>query len=194
MSMEIQNASKEHAPDLAYLINLAGEGMPEYLWRQLCEENESPLEVGARRAATEEGSFSYLNSKVCIEDGEVLGMIISYRQPNPYDVSNIDDYPEIVQPLVRLEAMAPGSWYINALATYDRHRGKGVARRLIIHAEDQARLESCQLMSIIVASENTRARNLYEHLGYAVLSSLPVLKYPGCLHSGEWLLMTRSVI
>lgn len=191
--MVILNADKEHASDLAYLINLAGEGMPEYLWRQLCEENESPLDVGARRSATEEGSFSYLNAKICIEDGEVLGMIISYRQPDPYDLSNIDDYPEIVQPLVRLEAMAPGSWYINALATYDRHRGKGVARRLIIHTEDQARLEGCQSMSIIVASENTRAKNLYEHLGYAVLSSLPVLKYPGCLHGGEWLLMTRSV-
>jgi hypothetical protein len=29
--MEILNASKEHAPDMAFLINLAGEGMPEYL-------------------------------------------------------------------------------------------------------------------------------------------------------------------
>ena len=44
-------ATKEHAPALAYLINLAGEGIPAYLWQSQAKNGESPLEVGIRRAA-----------------------------------------------------------------------------------------------------------------------------------------------
>lgn len=191
--MKITGADKEHAADLAYLINLAGEGIPEYLWQALAEENESPLEVGAKRAARESGSFSYLNAKVCVEKGDVCGMIISYRQPDPYDLSSIEDYPEIVRPMVKLEAEVPGSWYINALATSEAHRGKGVASGLIADAEKQALDTQCNKMSIIVASENIRAKKLYTHLGFKVINKLPVVPYPGCLHGGEWQLMTKDV-
>ena len=51
--MEIRNASRENAGDLAYLINLAGEGIPEYLWQGMVEGGESALDVGARRATKE---------------------------------------------------------------------------------------------------------------------------------------------
>ena len=191
--MKIIDAGKEHATDLAYLINLAGEGIPEYLWQDLAEQNESPLEVGAKRAARESGSFSYLNAKVCVENGDVCGMIISYRQPDPYELSNLEDYPEIVRPMVKLEAEVPGSWYVNALATYEAHRGKGVASILIADAEKQALEARCNKMSIIVASENTQAKNLYAYLGFETISKLPVVPYPGCLHGGEWQLMVKDI-
>ena len=49
--MEIKHAEKENARDLAQLINIAGEGIPVYLWRLMIEANESWLDVGTRRAA-----------------------------------------------------------------------------------------------------------------------------------------------
>lgn len=49
--MEIVSATVALAPRLAYLINLAGEGLPEYLWSGMAEADESPLDVGSRRAA-----------------------------------------------------------------------------------------------------------------------------------------------
>ena len=189
--VEIIKAKKVHATDLAYLINLAGEGIPEYLWRSLAEGDESALEVGAKRASRDQGSFSYLNAKVCVEDNEVLGMIISYQQPDPYDLSAISDYPEIVRPMVLLEAQAPGSWYINALATFESHRGKGVARHLVADAERQAEAAHCNAISIIVSSANTQARELYDYLGYSIIEAEPVVEYPGCLYGGDWLLMTK---
>lgn len=190
--MEIVNAKKEHAADLAYLINLAGEGIPAYLWQPHATGNESALDVGTKRAARDHGSFSYLNARVCVEGAEVLGMIISYRQPDPYDVSAILDYPPILRPMVALEAKAPGSWYINALATHEWHRGKGVASSLIADAEQQADDAQCEVISIIVASENVQAKGLYEHLGYSVVGRESVVDYPGCLHGGQWMLMTKS--
>lgn len=191
--MIIDNADKTQAADLAYLINLAGEGIPEYLWAGMAVEGQSAMAMGALRAAREEGGFSYRNARVCMEGEKLLGMIIAYRQPQPYDISDIEDYPEIVQPLVRLEAMAPGSWYINAVATFEQHRGQGVARTLLQEAEDKARRDNCAQMSLIVASENLGAKKLYLYLGYVEQARLPVITYPGCLHGGEWILMVKTL-
>ena len=191
--MEIRNASRENAGDLAYLINLAGEGIPEYLWQGMVEGGESALDVGARRAARDEGGFSYTKARICVADGALLGMILSYRQPDPYQTGNLSDYLELVRPLVQLEARAPGSWYVNAVATFEQHRGKGVGRKLMADAEEQARAQGCSLMSLIVASENAGARRLYQRLGFDDAASLPVVPYPGALHGGSWVLMLKRV-
>ena len=191
--MEIRNASREHATDLAYLINLAGEGIPEYLWRSMIDGNETALEVGARRAAREEGGFSYTKARICVEDGALLGMILSYRQPEPYDTGPLDQLPEVVRPLIELEARAPGSWYVNAVATYESHRGRGVGRKLMADAESSASAVGCGTLSLIVASENAGARRLYRALGYADAASLPVVPYPGALHGGDWVLMLKRL-
>lgn len=192
-AVEIRDAVESDARDLAYLINLAGEGLPEYLWRGMAEGNESPLEVGARRAARTSGNFSYANARVCAEGDVLLGMILAYRQPEPYEVGDLSEYPEVVRPAVLLESKAPGSWYVNAIATYEEHRGKGVARRLMEDTTARARSEGCELLSLIVASENTPAKRMYERLGFEAVDAMPVAAYPGCRHGGDWILMTRPV-
>lgn len=192
--MHIQNALKAHAGDLAYLINLAGEGIPEYLWQRMAESGEAPLEVGARRAARDEGNFSYLNARICVEHGALLGMSLCYRLPNCCEASEVSDYPDIVQPLVQLEARVPGSFYINAIATYEAHRGKGVGRSLMKDAEVRARSAGCDTLSLIVASRNTGATRLYEYLGYRAIASIPVVPCAGGIQGGEWLLMVKRLV
>ena len=98
-----------------------------------------------------------------------------------------------MQPLVELEAGAPGSWYINAIATFENHRGKGVARKLIEEAQRQAQSQGCDRISLIVASENTGAKRLYEKLGYRDVSSRPVVPFPGFAHGGDWVLMVKQI-
>lgn len=191
--MEIRDAVKADARQLAYLINLAGEGLPEYLWRSMTADGESSMDVGAGRAAREEGGFSYTNARVCVEDGTLIAMMLSYRQPDPYLIGDLAAYPDIVRPLVELEARAPGSWYINAVATCEAHRGRGAAQMLNRDAECRARTAGCDQLSLIVASENAGARRLYDHMGFRDTSTLPVVPYPGCLHGGHWVLMVRPV-
>lgn len=191
--LRIEDARKEQSPELAVLINLAGEGIPQYLWIGMANEGEDPMDIGAQRAAREEGGFSYRNARVCMVEDVLQGMMISYRLPSPYDTGDIDEYPEVVRPLVLLEAEAPGSWYINAVATFEAYRGRGVARVLMSEAQSMAREADCKQMSLIVASENTGARRLYEHLGYRTVSTRPVVTYPGCLHGGDWELMVLEL-
>lgn len=64
--MIIQRALKENATDLAFLINLAGEGIPRYLWSEMAEDGQDPMEVGRSRASREEGGFSYTNARVIV--------------------------------------------------------------------------------------------------------------------------------
>ena len=192
-TMRIEDATKQHAPDLARLANLAGEGVPEFLWREMIEGDETPLDAGARRVAREEGGFSYRNVRVCVEGGKVLGMILSYRQPEPYEIGALSEYHEVIHPLIKLEAQAPGSWYVNAVASYEGHRGKGVATMLMADAEARARAAGCRLMSLIVGSENAGARRFYRALGFSDAASFPAVPLRGGEYRGLWVLMTKRI-
>ncbi|TLF53020.1 GNAT family N-acetyltransferase [Halomonas urmiana] len=189
--MRLRDATRADARDLAYLINLAGEGLPETLWGQMAEGDATPLEVGAERAGREEGGFSYHHARVCIERGRIVGMIIAYRLPDSYDLEGLDEAPATVQPLLRLEAQVPGSWYINGIATLPAARRKGVGRLLMAQAEASAIGAGCHELSLIVAEENHTACAIYHRLGFREIASLPLVPWPGCPHGGRWLLMTR---
>lgn len=191
--MKVENATKENVEALACLIDLAGEGLPSYLWSSMMTEETSPLEVGVERALRKEGAFSYKNARIIRSESDVAGMIISYRLDDPYVIEDLDSVPEVVKPLILLESKAPGSWYVNAVATHERHRGKGIATGLLQEAEEKAKEQGINQISLIVSSENIAAKQLYIKMGYEYRESLPVIKYPGCLHGGDWELMTKTI-
>ena len=191
--MIIKNARAEQAKDLAYLINLASYGVAEYLWQGMCAPGQSPLDFGATRAARSDGNFSYKNAKVMDVNSKVASMVLSYQQHDPYDTSDFNDYPKELIPLVELEALAPGSWYINAIATYEQYRGQGIASQLLRQCEQEALQANCNIMSLIVAAQSTQTVALYEKLGYVGIKTRPVVAFEGAVQGGEWLLMTKAL-
>jgi ribosomal protein S18 acetylase RimI-like enzyme len=191
--MIVRDAKVDDARHLAFLINLAGEGLPETLWRGMAVPGEDSLAVGARRAARDEGSFSYRNAKILEADGSVAGMVLGYRLPDPYEIGNLEDYPAVVRPLVELEAIVGGSWYINAIATYEQFRGRGVASALLTACEATADRAGASRLSLIVASENRGAHALYLKRGYREIGSRPLIAFRGGPDGGQWLLMVRDL-
>jgi ribosomal protein S18 acetylase RimI-like enzyme len=191
--MKIRDATKDDARHLAFLINLAGEKLPELQWRQMATEGQDPLAVGALRAAREEGLFSYRHTRIVEIDGSIAGMLLSYLLPDPYDIGDLDSYPAVIRPLVELEAKVPGSWYVNAIATYEQFRGCGVASALMSACEGFAQAARATELSLIVASENEGAYALYLKLGYQEIASRPLLVFPGGPGGGEWLLMVKNL-
>ncbi len=163
-----------------------------HIWAEAAGAGETPLEVGRRRVEGENGNFSYRNAWVIEADGAVAAGLIGYRQPEPYRLENIETFPPTIQPLVRLEAFAPGSWYVNVLAVLPEHRGKGLGSLLLADAERRAHEVGARSLSLIVASENPNAMRLYEHVGYRALARRPVVGFPG-FHGGDWVLMTKAV-
>ncbi|PMR68290.1 GNAT family N-acetyltransferase [Halomonas heilongjiangensis] len=193
MDQLIRKATPEDSSELAELMNLAGEGIPAYLWGEQVAPGEDVMEFGARRVARTEGGFSYTNAHVATIQGVIAGMLLSYRLPDPYEIGSLEAIPPVVRPLMQLEALVPGSWYVNAIATDSAYRGQGVGSRLMQLAEQLAADSGAEALSLIVAEDNIQARALYERLGYQRVARRAIIQFPCCPHAGDWVLMKKEV-
>ena len=188
-----RRASPEDAVALAELVDLAGEGLPFYLWSNMAEEGESPWDVGRRRAQREEGGFSYRNAIVVEKDRRVIACLIGYPLPDAAEPIDYAEMPAMFVPLQELENLAPGTWYVNVLAAYAEHRGQGYGTRLLSIAERIASDLNKDGLSIIVADANIGARRLYKRCGYRQIAERPMVK-EGWENPGEnWVLLVKKI-
>ena len=189
----IRQAEPSDASALAELINLAGEGIPSWLWARACADGQLPIDVGAERAKRTSGGFSYTNALVADYLDKPVGMVLSYAITEaPTD--NPDKLPAPIAPFVALEKLSVDTWYINALAVFDQGRGLGIGTCLLLAAEDLARANGMDVMSIQVYGQNTRALRLYERIGYERVASEPVKEHP-CppYYTGDVLLLKKQL-
>jgi ribosomal protein S18 acetylase RimI-like enzyme len=186
----IRAARLSDATHLAALVDIAGEGLPAVLWQQRAAPAQSPFEIGRARAMREEGGFSYRNAHVIEDDGEVAGVLVGYPLDEDDD-ADLSDVPELVRGLIDLERQVAGFWYVNILAVYPEHRGRGLGSGLLDHADRLGRRAGTKGMAIIVVSGNAGARGLYERHGYRHLATKPAPDYPGGRPGQDWLLMTK---
>ena len=193
LSFSLRPARKADAPILAQLDNLASDGIAGYVWSLLAEPGEAPLDYGRRRLEREDSAFSYRNAVVAEADGQVVGMLLGYRQPDPYETGRPADLPNILNPLIALEAMVPGAWYVSSLAVLPDSRGRGVGARLLANADGLAQDSGARTASLIVAEANGRALGLYRRHGYERTARRPIVPYPGAQYDGDWVLLTKAV-
>jgi len=190
----IRPARKTDASEMVVLIDSAGYGAPLWVWSGLRTDEASVLEVGRKRAMREEGGFSYRNAFIAEENGAVQGMLVGYRLDDPYDVGDLDSVPKEFRQLIELEALAPGSWYVNVLAVHGEYRGQGLGEKLLAHAEQTAREAGARQMSVIFESGNKGAGRLYRRVGYAEKAHRPRVAYPGdYTGSKEWVLLVKDL-
>lgn len=185
----VRPATRADAADLARLVDLAGEGMPRYLWAAMAAPGEDVWAFGAGRAARDEGAFSWRNAVMAEIGGAVAGALVAYRISGTPVV--LDDLPPMFRPLQELENRAPSTHYVNVLATYPAFRRRGVGTRLLEAARAQA--EGAPGLSLIVADGNVEARRLYEAAGFAVRARAPIVKEGWDCRSRDWVLMVRPL-
>lgn len=187
-------ARKDDARVLAQLIEIAGEGIPTYLWAQQAGPGLSALDVGTERAARDDADFSYRNAVVAEVDGEAAGMLLAYilAAPGAAELAALPRVPPLLRPLVELEYRVPGSYYVNALAVFAAYRGRGLGAGLLDIARQRALQARCARLSVQVFAENQPALRLYLRSGYRVFDRRPVEPHPCHPYSTEVLLMTRS--
>jgi ribosomal protein S18 acetylase RimI-like enzyme len=183
-------ATQGDAPALTELVNFAGEGLPLYLWTRMAEAGESAWDVGRRRAMRETGSFSYRNATVAETGGRVIAGLIGYPLPDRPEAID-DEMPPMFVPLQELENLAPGTWYVNVLATSPEYRNRGYGTRLLGIAERLAAAAGRPGLSIIVSDANAGARRLYERCGCSEVAQRPMVK-EGWENPGEnWVLLVK---
>lgn len=193
MTPTFRPARLSDAAALAVLVDIAGEGGPNYMWRELAAPGQSALEVGRDRARREDGGFSYRNATLAEFGDEIAACLIGYPLDDPYDLTGLDEMPDFVRPLVRLEAEAPGSWYVNVLATFPEFRGHGLGARLLEIAEARGSEAQAPAMSVIVGSWNEGAARLYTRAGYRGAARERAILPPTLPHEGDWVLMVKSL-
>jgi GNAT superfamily N-acetyltransferase len=190
--MLIREARASDAGHLARFINMAADDLPLHFWRKTVGAGGDPWALGQERAARESGNFSYRNAWLAEAEGEVAACLLGYaadETPAPIEPGT----PGIFVPLLELEALAPGSWYLNVLATYAPHRGKGLGSALLAQAEGVARRGGHRMISLIAADTHHDALRLYRAKGFAEIARRPVVKDDWQVDAGEWILFTRPV-
>lgn len=190
--MLIRDAAAADADHLVRFINIAADDLPLHFWKKSVGAGGDPLAYGKERAARDSGNFSYRNAWLAEVGGEVAACLLGYpadKEPSPI----APDTPAIFVPLLELEALAPGSWYLNVLATYAGFRGKGCGSALLAHAEEIARRGGHTTISLIAADTHLDARRLYTAKGYAEIARRPVTKADWQVDAQEWILLCKPV-
>ncbi len=186
-----RHATPQDALAMAELVNIAGEGMPLHLWAGMAKPGESPWAVGEQRAKRESGGFSCRNTVLMEDNGVVVSALVGYPLPDSPEPTDYQALPPMFVPLQQLEDLAPGTWYVNVLATYPDHRGKGYGAGLLSLAEQLAVDTHCTGMSIIVSDANVGARRLYERQGYVEVTSRPMVKESWQNPGENWVLLKK---
>ena len=189
-----RRAKIEDAKALAELVNMAGDGLPCYLWTQLAENDQSPWDVGMERAMREQGGFSYKNAIVRELNQSVACCLIGYPITEKLSPEDYLEIPDMFLPLQKLEDRAVGSWYINVLATYPQHRNKGYGSEMIKIAERAAKEDSLDSLSLIVANANIDAIRFYENHNFEHTDSHEMIKGGWENQSTTWILMTKNIL
>jgi ribosomal protein S18 acetylase RimI-like enzyme len=187
-----RTATTEDCYELARLFRIASSGVADYMWSRVAPKYPglTPLEIGARRFAREEGNLSYKNCVVAEQDGALVGMLFTFPIE---DGREADDEPAdpILKPYEELEI--PGSFYICALALFPGFRGRGLGTKMLSIARKQARERGFGTLSLMVFEQNEGAVKLYERSGFEVARRAPVVPHELIHHTGDVLLMVAEV-
>lgn len=189
--MLIRAATAVDAEHLTRFINMAADDLPLYFWRCSVGPEGDPWAYGRERAARKTGSFSYPNAWLAEAEGEVAACLLGYPadEPGPID----PDTSPILVPVLELEALAPGSWYLNVLATYAGHRGRGLGSALLAEAEVIARKGGHTSISLLTVDTHTDALRLYRSKGYNEVARRPLVKADWQVDASEWILFVKPL-
>ena len=147
-------------------------------------------DVGLRRYQQENTVNSYRNCHIASINDEVVGMIVAYvMHINPdMDYNNLDP---VLAPYARLEE--DNSYYISGMAVFPQYRGNGIGKQFLKKAEEDAKAQGLDKLSLIVFEKNLGARMLYERTGYKETNSEPVVPHPLIHFTVNALLLVKSL-
>jgi ribosomal protein S18 acetylase RimI-like enzyme len=189
----VRPATRADATHITALCDIAGEGLPSALWRRSAAPTQSAFEYGRNRILSGETNFNLRNSLIAEHGGEVAGLMLGYPLPVASDVADWGGVPDVIVPLLELEAEVPGYWYLNILAVYPEFRRKGIARLLLTVVDEIGATARAKGLVLIAASVNTGAFRLYESAGYRVKARRQAIVTPDIRIGGEWWLMTKPL-
>jgi ribosomal protein S18 acetylase RimI-like enzyme len=185
-------ARKSDGAEIALLVNIALHGGIAQGWAHdsSAEGTYDPIEVGRLQMMRDDTEFGWRSVTMAEVAGEVVGMMLGYREPDVADPVP-EDEPAFMRPINELEAEANGAWFISMLGVHVGWRGRGVGSELLAVADHKRTETKAHGTALIVEDVNKGARRLYERHGYGVRATRPMVR-GGNAHGRDWLLMVKD--
>lgn len=191
VAAQLRPGRPSDAADLAALIDMASRGLINWYWSTLCGPGESAFEKGRTRIRNNTESLAHCSRWMVAErDGDAAGGYTGHLLAAAHtDESN----SEVYVPMLELESLVEGSWYLMALAVFEEHQRKSVGSLMLADAVTQATKAGATQMSLLVESVNDGAVSFYRRAGFQELARRPYIPFPGSRDDGDWILLTKEV-
>jgi ribosomal protein S18 acetylase RimI-like enzyme len=195
MEISYRIGRKEDCAALADLVNIASEGVIEYLFHDLIPDM-TPIQMVAHNLSNEDSYYSYKNAIVAEHNQTPIGVSLSYSS----SFHQITEEMRNFLPEDRLEhfksfyaSRVENSLFLNALCVNDQFRGKGIGTQLISLTEKKARDDGFNAVSLIVLADNTDAQRLYARCGFKTVKAVELNSHDLIPHEGGCLLMKCEI-
>ena len=164
-------AEKKDCAVLAELINMASEGVVEYLFRDLVP-GVTPVQLIAHNLENVDTPHCYKSAIVARDGDDVVGMTLSYSSDFHYISDEMRDFfpPDRLEHLSDFyAARVENSWYLDTLGVFEGHRRQGIGEKLISLTKDKAVENGYNALSLIVFADNELALPVYKRTGFEIV-------------------------
>ncbi|KQV27981.1 acetyltransferase [Rhizobium sp. Root1203] len=187
--VSLRPAVREDAAELAVLVDIASHGFASWLWLTDLGNGggDTPLELGRRKMRRDEGRGAWGDAVIAEAYGEIAGAAIGYGLGE--GIRDIQPDHPALKPVIDLQKMVIGSWFIETLAVYSHLRGIGIASRIL---EDQIERAGKLPVSLITAGYNEAALTLYGKNGFSETARIDAVSFFESSRKHEWVLFTRD--
>ena len=193
-SVKFRDGLESDATSLALLLDAAGRRIPAYFWSLYAAEGQSFFEFGRENIRTNvEGKSYYKNWQIAKLDNELLGAFFGFQVPDPYPEINYDEEPKWWIPFLELEKLAAGSWLLQAISILPEYRGQGHANTHLAKAEEVAKDNGANKITLQVEEVNKIALKTYTTNGYKELARRELIPFPFSQDTGDIILMEKNL-
>ena len=193
-SVQFRTGIESDATSLALLFDAAGRRIVSYFWSLYAVEGQSFFEFGRENIRTnDEGKSFHKNWQIAELDNKLLGAFFGFRVPDPYPEISYDEEPEWWIPFLELEKSAAGSWLLQAISVLPEYRGQGHAHALLSKAEEVAKDNGANKITLQVEEVNKIALKTYITNGYKELARRELIPFPFSQDTGDIILMEKNL-
>jgi ribosomal protein S18 acetylase RimI-like enzyme len=172
----IKSAIPSEAPIIAQLlVNAMKELAVQYANDP---DPQQAIPIFKHFVAREDNQYSYQNMRVCYIDDELVGVISGYdggkfKELRKPFLSYLKDKIKI--DLEDVAETEDGEYYIDALSVSPSVQGRGIGKELIKDFIEEIAKEGHTKIGLLVNTQNSLAKNLYESLDFVVVNEKQIL-------------------
>jgi ribosomal protein S18 acetylase RimI-like enzyme len=196
MGIKYRLGEREDSGKIAELINLASDGILEYLFHDLVP-GMLPVQVVAQNLENDNYPHTYKSAVVAVDGNTIIGMALSY----PSSFHKITDEMRSFFPAERLEHLSAfyssrveNTWFLDALCVIESHRRRGIGGKLISLTKEKAIENAHSALSLIVFADNTLAIPVYERTGFEAVQKVELQGNEFINHEYGCLLMKCEIV